>query len=786
MEIVFCVLEENKGEKSHMNFESFYLKESTWGKQVLKKKNYKDRAKMRQRMSIAAFTLTLVFAILILRLSYIMIVKRADYAARAEEQWTSEVKIDAIRGRILDRNGKELAVSANVYRVDFDLNSIRAYLKRPLNSIQSKELEHMKSVGIPTPSGDNGLTTDDIAPVIANALNMDVTEIKKDLETKLPSGANAGSAKVVRRIEKEAADKVKALNINGVLVSPDTKRYYPNNNFLSHVLGSTNSDGKGLTGVELEYDSYLSGTPGMKIAELDKNNRDLPYTISQFTSPINGKDVELTIDENIQSFAEKIAEQAYEDNKAKAVSILVMDPKTGEILAMVNKPDFNPNNPYEGADKFEGANDSDKLQKMWRNRLVNDTFEPGSIFKVFTAITGLEENVVNKDTQFVDNGSISVGGINPKCWKAGGHGVQNFPEIIKNSCNVGFVELGQMIGKEKLSASISKFGFGKVSGIDLPGEAQGIVKPLNKISDADLATIAFGQTNTVNSVQYMAGFNAIANGGTLIQPHVMKEVSHNDENNVNIVDETFKPKATTVASSEKTAELRSYLEGVVTGGSGAGTFIDGYHIAGKTGTAQKVINGRYQEGKYISSFVGMAPYNDPKVTVMITIDEPSNGQYYAAQVAVPCAKPLFTDIFSYLNSKFADENEGQITRDVVIPEVRNMKKADAEKVLKDAKLDFNIDGDGESVMSITPYPGYSVKEGSKVNLHTNSDGTDNNVVMPDVRGYSKEDAASLLNNLGITAAFEGNGAVSAQDISSGEVVTKGTTVKLTLSSDYKD
>ncbi len=786
MEIVFCVLEENKGEKSHMNFESFYLKESTWGKQVLKKKNYKDRAKMRQRMSIAAFTLTLVFAILILRLSYIMIVKRADYAARAEEQWTSEVKIDAIRGRILDRNGKELAVSANVYRVDFDLNSIRAYLKRPLNSIQSKELEHMKSVGIPTPSGDNGLTTDDVAPVIANALNMDVTEIKKDLETKLPSGANAGSAKVVRRIEKEAADKVKALNINGVLVSPDTKRYYPNNNFLSHVLGSTNSDGKGLTGVELEYDSYLSGTPGMKIAELDKNNRDLPYTISQFTSPINGKDVELTIDENIQSFAEKIAEQAYEDNKAKAVSILVMDPKTGEILAMVNKPDFNPNNPYEGADKFEGANDSDKLQKMWRNRLVNDTFEPGSIFKVFTAITGLEENVVNKDTQFVDNGSISVGGINPKCWKAGGHGVQNFPEIIKNSCNVGFVELGQMIGKEKLSASISKFGFGKVSGIDLPGEAQGIVKPLNKISDADLATIAFGQTNTVNSVQYMAGFNAIANGGTLIQPHVMKEVSHNDENNVNIVDETFKPKTTTVASSEKTAELRSYLEGVVTGGSGAGTFIDGYHIAGKTGTAQKVINGRYQEGKYISSFVGMAPYNDPKVTVMITIDEPSNGQYYAAQVAVPCAKPLFTDIFSYLNSKFADENEGQITRDVVIPEVRNMKKADAEKVLKDAKLDFNIDGDGESVMSITPYPGYSVKEGSKVNLHTNSDGTDNNVVMPDVRGYSKEDAASLLNNLGIIAAFEGNGAVSAQDISSGEVVTKGTTVKLTLSSDYKD
>ncbi len=742
---------------------------------------------MRQRMSIAAFGLTFIFAILIIRLSYIMIVKRPDYAARAEEQWTSEVKIDAIRGRILDRNGKELAVSANVYRVDFDLNSIRTYLKRPLKELSQDEINQRKSVGITVPSGEDGITNDDIAPAIAKALDLDVNKVKEKLETKLPSGAQAGSATLIRRIEKDKADKVKELKISGVLVSPDTKRYYPNNNFLAHVLGSTNIDGKGLTGVELEYNSYLAGVPGMKIAELDKNNRDLPYTISQFTSPVNGKDVTLTIDENIQNFAEKAAKQAYEDTKAKAVSILVMDPKTGEILAMVNKPDFDPNNPYDGADKFDGANNGEKLQKMWRNRLVNDTFEPGSIFKVITAITGLEENVVNKDTQFVDNGSISVGGINPKCWKAGGHGVQNFPDIIQNSCNVGFVELGQKIGKEKLCESINKFGFGQLSGVDLPGEAKGIVKPVDKVSEADLATIAFGQTNTVNSVQYMTAFNAVANGGTLIQPHVMKEVTHTDENNVNIVDEDFKPKTTTVASTEKTAELRSYLERVVTGGSGTGTFIEGYHIGGKTGTAQKVINGRYQDGKYISSFVGMAPVSDPKVTVMITIDEPSNGAYYAAQVAVPPAKTLFTDIFNYLNNKFSDENGVQISRDVVIPEVRGMKVEDAKKALKDAKLDFNIDGDGESVVNMTPYPGYSVKEGSKINLYTNSDATNNNnVVMPDVRGYSKEDATALLKNIGIVPTFEGSGAVSEQDISQGEVISKGATVKLTLSSDYKD
>jgi len=738
---------------------------------------------MRQRMGISAFVLTLVFALLTLRLSYIMIVKKADYSARAEEQWTSEVKIDAIRGRILDRNGKELAVSANVYRVDFDLNAIRKYLDRKLSEIPSKEIDSMKSVGIPLPTKDKSLTNDDIAPLIAKILDLDTQMVKGKLETKLPNGLQAGSATLIRRIEKEQADKVKELNINGVLVSPDTKRYYPNNNFLAHVLGNTNTDNKGLNGVELQYNSYLSGIPGRKITELDGVNRDLPYTISQFTSPVAGKDVTLTIDENIQNFAEKAAKQAYEDTQSKAVSVLVMDPKTGEVLAMVNKPDFDPNNPQKGVENFEGSTD-----KMWRNRLVNDTFEPGSIFKVVTAITGLEANIVNKDTKFFCNGSLAVGGIHPNCWKPQGHGAQVFPDIIQNSCNVGFMELGAMIGKEKLCESITKFGFGQASGIDLPGEAKGIVKPVKNVSDADLATISFGQTNTVNSVQYMAAFNAVANGGDLIQPHVMKEITHDNENNVNIVDETFKPKTTTVASKEKTAELRSYLERVVTAGSGTGTFIEGYHIGGKTGTAQKVVNGKYQEGAYISSFVGMAPVNDPKVTIMITVDEPrKNGIYYAAQVAVPPAKTLFTDIFNYLNSKFSDENIGQITRDVVIPEIRNMKIEDAKKALTNLKLDFNIEGNGESVVDIKPYPGYSVKEGSKINLYTTGDATyNNNVAMPDVRGYSKEDAAVLLKNLGIAPTFEGSGMISDQDIAAGEFITKGTTVKLTLNSEYKD
>ncbi len=737
----------------------------------MRKRSFIDRALSRKRMRWIVGLLTLVLAVLAVRLSYIMIVKRQEYAARAEEQWTSEVKIDARRGRILDRNGEELAVSANVYRVDFDLNSIRAYLKD-----DNKKNKDDKS-------------NEDIAPKIAQAVGMKEEDVLKKLNTKLPSGADAGSATLIRRIEKEEADKVKALGIRGVIVSPDTKRYYPNKNFAAHLLGSTNIDGQGLTGVELQYNDQLSGIPGMRIAELDSKSNDLPYTISKFVPPVEGKDVVLTIDEHIQLFAEKAAEQALKDNKAKAASVLVMDPKTGEVLAMANKPDFDPNEPFKGADEFTGKTEYDKVQKMWRNRLVNDTFEPGSIFKVITSIAAMEEKIVKPSDTFVCNGSLTFGNRKIKCWKTSGHGTLTFPEIIQNSCNVGFMELGQKIGKDKLYEYINKFGFGKKSGIDLPGEAPGIIKNPKNISATDLATISFGQTNTVNSVQFMAAFNAVANGGELIEPHVMKEITHKDDSGVSVIDNKFEPTKKTVADKETTAELRTYLERVVTSGSAKGTFIEGYHIGGKTGTAQKVNpeNGTYESNKYISSFVGMAPVSDPKVTVMITIDEPSNGAYYAGVVTSPVAKVLFTDIFNYLESDFSKENDSAIIRDAVIPEVRGKNIEEAKKILKEANLDYNIEGSGHTVTSIKPYPGYSVKEGTKVTLYT--EGNDNNkeaIMMPDIRGYSKDAADKLLKSLGISAKFEGEGKVTDQSVPSGELINKGTNVKLTLNSDYKD
>ena len=718
----------------------------------MKKKKFKDRALIQKRLTLVVWTIVVVFFILILRLSYIMIVKRDEYSSRAEEQWTSEVSIDARRGRILDRNGVELAVSANVYRVD------------------------------------NSLTNADIAGKISDAVGMEENKVMEKLETKLASGANAGSATLIRRIEKESADKVNNLNIDGVIVSPDTKRYYPKGEFLAHVLGSTNVDGQGLTGVELQYNEYLSGVPGVRISEIERNEENLSYTISNFTEPIDGKDVTLTTDSKIQAIAEKVAEKGLVDNQAKRVSIMVMNPNNGEILAMVNKPDFDPNNAFDGFEDFSGETDGEKLQKMWRNSLVNDTFEPGSIFKVVTMVTALEEGIASESDTFECGGSLQVGSHTIKCWKTSGHGSQILPQILQNSCNVGFMKLGEKIGKETLNEYIKKLGFGKTTGIDLPGEASGIVKKTESITESDLATISFGQTNTVTAIQYMQAFNALANGGSLIQPHILKEVSHYDNTGTKIVDETFEPVISkNVLSAKSTATLRDYLERTVNEGGSNKSYIEGYHIGGKTGTAQKVnsVTGGYESGKYISSMAAMAPIDSPEITAFISIDEPSNGAYYAGVVTAPLMKILLTDIFNYMDSEFS-EDYNAVARDILIPEIRGKSIEEAKKILKDVNLEYNIEGSGESVTNTQPYPGYTVKEGTKITIYT-GDAVDNNKVsMPDLTGFSVTSAEDVLDNLGIKYILEGDGFVIDQSIPAGEVITTGSNVRLTLSDDYGD
>lgn len=552
-----------------------------------------------------------------------MVVKSPEYSAKALKQWTNNLEIPAKRGQILDRNGMDLAVSINAYRLDLDMLTLRQTLMNK----------------------DKKITIEELASKLSPLINMPADQISNTIN----KISDKGFAVLSRGLSKSQADQVKALNIRGLIISSDSKRYYPNNAFLSSVLGYVNSDGNGVSGVELTYDKELSGTPGSTIYQADNRSSQLPYVDSQNSAPVNGKDLVLTIDENIQLIAEQAAEKALATNRAKSVSITVMDPKTGEILAMLSKPDFDPNNPGKNSkqpSKFD--------QNLLQINAVQNSFEPGSIFKVVTAYAAMKEHVVDENSTFVDNGSLKIDGQTIYCWKRDGHGTESFVDIIRNSCNVGFMDLGKKLGKETLTNYTSKFGFGQKTGIDLPGESAGIVKSAGKMNNVDLASLSFGQGLSVTAVQYLAAFNAIANGGTWIRPHIMKEIRHTDENNNPITDKQFDNFGKKeIVDAPTAATLRGYLEKVVSNGVGSNAFIEGYHIAGKTGTAQKANpkGGGYEIDKYFSSFAGMAPADDPKITLLVSIDEPDPSNYYAGQVSAPVAKELFDKIFSYMIMK---------------------------------------------------------------------------------------------------------------------------------------
>lgn len=718
---------------------------------------YSDKIIFRRRMLINLSIFFVLFIFLCLRLAYIMLFKSNEYIKLATDQWTSEVKIDAKRGSILDRNGLELAVSANVYRADADMNTLRKYMEL------------------------NKISIDTIIQRLASAMSEEVAYVRTKLSLKLPNGKDVGSVILKRRIDEETANKVKALNIKGIVISPDTKRFYPNDSMLCHVLGHTNSDGTGLTGVELTYNSILTGTAGYKLTETEKqNNQNVESKISQYIKPVDGNDVVLTIDKMIQLFCEKAANEAMIENNAKGVSIIVMNPQNGEILAMVNKPDYDLNNPW-----VQGYSYSD-LQKIWRNHCVSDTFEPGSIFKVVTATAALEEGVVSDSDKFNCSGSLVVGGRTIHCANRKGHGEQSFLKIIENSCNVGFMKLGERLGAEKLVKYIDLFGFGKKTGIDLNGEATGIVKR-KSITNVDLASMSFGQVNTVTPVEYMAGFNAIANGGTWITPHVMKEVVEAGGDINTPIKVYTKYNKTKTLNTETMKVIREDLEKVVYEGGGKNAFIAGYHIAGKTGTAQKVINGRYAPGKYIASFAGMAPAENPRLTIFVSIDEPDPGKYYASLISAPVAKEVFNDIFNYLNMKpdvSYDEVSKSLRQMVIVPDVRGLSVKDAAAKLKEFNLSYEAENAEAVVESTVPMPGFSIAEGSKIMLYSTSEETYNNrkVVVPDLYGYTQESATMILENLGFKPYFKGNGVVINQSLKSGESVTMGMAINLELGS----
>ncbi|VYU05064.1 stage V sporulation protein D [Clostridium tertium] len=731
-------------------------------KRRTKKNTKKNSSHSRERALYVALGVCLIFLILIGRLTYIMIYKSKEYKHMAQGQWNSQVTVEADRGDITDRNGSILATSIDVYRVDLDIKAIESYIE----------------------DEENKTTKEKVARDLSDASGVPYEEVMKKLNPINEEGVQVNTSTLIKGIDKEVADKIQDLDIYGVIISINPKRYYPNNNFLAHVLGSVNSDNIGLNGVELQYDSELTGIAGYKIAEVDGSLKELPFQTVKYTSPVDGKNVVLTIDENIQLMAEKAAEKGYTDNKATEVSIIVMNPNNGEILAMTNKPDFDPNKPYEEYEKFEGADDSEKLQNMFRNSAISDAFEPGSTFKNFTMAAVLEEGLASENDTFYCDGGVKFGSTTIKCWNLSGHGTQTLPEILQNSCNVGFMELGARLGPAKLKEYIDKFGFGQLSRIDLPGEAEGIVKSVSDISEMDLATIAFGQTNTVNSIQLMQAFNAIANGGDLIQPHIMKEVNYEAGNGTKVIDETFKPIVqNNVISEQTTATLRDYLERTINNGQQVGAFMGvERRVGGKTGTAQKVdpIKGGYSDDKYIASVLALYPVEDPQITVYIKVVDPSAGQYYGGPVTTPILKSLLSELFTYMDSQVYKDRYTEKEK-IVVPEVRGKTIEEAKKILEENGLKIEVESTSNKVTNIEPYPGSLVEKGSTISVNVVNDKIDpNKLIMPDLKGKTLEEAMKILDSINITYKASGVGVVDGQDVLAGKLIEKGTKVKLDL------
>lgn len=704
-----------------------------------------------KRRLITVFVIIFILMLaLIGRVGWIQLVRGPELQKLAIEQWTNDVKIDAKRGKILDRNGAELAVSASCERVD-------AYMRDII------KIEH-----------DNKNIKKEIASKLAVILGEKEETLLKKLNMTLSNGKPLNSVAIKRRIEKSQADEIRKLKLPGIIVSEDSKRYYPNGNFLSHVLGFTNVDGEGQDGIELKYDKELKGVAGRVIMEADLIRREMPHNISKYIEPVGGNDITLTIDESIQLSVEKVIEDALIINKAKAVSAIVMNPETGEILALANKPDFNPNDPRNMKD----YKDFQDVIRSWNNRAVTYTYEPGSIFKVITAAAAISEGLVSDKDRFTCPGYKIVADRRIKCWRTRGHGTQDLAQILQNSCNIGFMVLGERLGKDKFYKYLDSFGLGKPTNIDVKFEEVGFKRPIKGVGPVELATLSFGQGISVTPIQMTSIFAAIANDGKMMEPRLVKKIQSTDkEGNIIEIKDT-EPKLLRQAIDNDTAsKLRDYLEKVISIGGGKKAYVPGYQIAGKTGTAQKAENGRYVSGRYVASFVGMAPADDPKVVVYVSIDEPDPSNYYAGQIAAPLAGQIFKDIFVTLDMKPDSSHMSDI--EVIVPNLVGLSQKEAVNMLKSGGFSYEVKGKGPMVNDMLPRPGLSVKTGSKVILYTeNGQNYNNKVIVPNLSGKSAKEAASILSSLGLKIDISGEGYAVEQDPDVGEEVEKGTRINV--------
>lgn len=574
------------------------------------------RGKKRLLLMLAVFVLSLI--VLSIRVGYIMLFKAEEYQNMAYEQQTRDRLIAPKRGSILDRNGNGIAVTESVSAV----------------SVIHAQIEN----------------EEETAKALSEILELDYEDVLEDVKE------NVALKRIKSKVDNETAAEIRELNLPGVMIDEDVERTYPYYTLAASVIGFVGKDNQGIIGLESKYEEYLKGEPGKIMTLTDSRGRRVSDA-EERVEPINGENLVTSIDVVIQQYAEQEIAAAVEAKNAKSGVIIVMNPQNGEIYAMANYPTFDLNEPFTINDEelaamwdtFTAEEQNEYFNQMWRNKAINDTYEPGSTFKIVTASTGLEEGVITPESTFNCTGSMVVGGRTIKCWRyPRTHGTQTFAEGVRNSCNPVFMAVAERIGADTFYDYMIKFGFAEKTGIDLNGEAVGILHKKEDIGPVELATMSFGQTFQITPIQLLRAAAAVVNGGKLITPHfAIKTV---DDNGFTV--NTFEwPEGEQVISEETSATMREILESVVAEGTGNKAQVEGYRIGGKTATSQKLPRG---SGKYIASFMSFAPADDPQVMALVLIDEPE-GVYYGGTVAGPVMRDLLTNILPYLNiEKTAD------------------------------------------------------------------------------------------------------------------------------------
>lgn len=699
----------------------------------------------KKRLKIALWFMMVLLLLLIARLVKVMVIDSEELENRAASQQTRNTTLSATRGKILDSTGVVLARNATAYKVVIWPSSIK-----------DDEKER-------------------VAKELSSLLDMDYAKVLEKVN------ANKQEIVLARQVERETVDKIESMKLGiGVGTAIDTKRYYSSGSLFSQLLGFTNIDGEGQAGLEQKYEKYLAGKNGRMVTETDGKQNPLPYGVQEIIEATDGCDLILTTDAVMQSALEKACKEALEVNKAASVQGVIMDCTTGEIKAMTTQPDFDPNSPPR--------NDMALLNSLMRNRVVTDSYEPGSTFKLITLSAALDSHTVNTGTGFYCDGGCTVNGERIKCWRSGGHGSQTLYKAVQNSCNPSFVKMALSMGTETFYDYIYSFGFGSSTGSGITGESAGIVTHQKYITENTLARIGFGHSIAVTPLQLVTAVSAAVNGGKLMQPYVMDSIVAPDGT---VVLKNEPKVVRRVISEETSALVRDIGESVVSEGSGKNAAIPGYRIGGKTGTAQKYgADGKIAQGKLIASFIGFAPADEPKYVCLILVDEPQVGTIFGSTVAAPFVKQVMEEVLRY-----AGYLPEQASTSVTVPAVTDITVAEAKRELEKIGLTATYqDDENEIVTAQVPIEGKSVQAGSGVLLYTamtsapsediSGEQEDEMVIVPDVFDKTKLEANDALKAKGLIIKIDPpdqSGKAIRQSPAAGETVPKGTEVLVEFS-----